>query len=83
MEDILSGLKSKYPDQILLEHCFYRQSSVEEDKSDPLWTAVYFYVVNKCSFSGLSQSSSFSSQASVSNFSRKGILKLRLSTTYT
>jgi len=38
--------------------------------------AVAFYVVNKCSFSGLTESSSFSQQASVSNFSVRGIQKL-------
>jgi len=38
--------------------------------------AVAFYILNKCSFSGLTESSSFSPQASVSNFSMNGILKL-------
>ena len=38
--------------------------------------AVAFYIVNKCSFSGLTESSSFSSQASNSNFSVRGIEKL-------
>lgn len=38
--------------------------------------AVAFYIVNKCSFSGLTESSSFSKQASVSNFSVNGISKL-------
>jgi DNA adenine methylase len=38
--------------------------------------AVAFYVVNKCSFSGLTESSSFSEQASQNNFSRRGIEKL-------
>jgi DNA adenine methylase len=38
--------------------------------------AVAFYVVNKCSFSGLTESSSFSAQASQSNFSFRGIDKL-------
>ena len=33
--------------------------------------------LNKCSFSGLTESSSFSKQASVSNFSMRGIEKLR------
>ena len=37
--------------------------------------AVAFYVVNKCSFSGLTESSSFSEQASNSNFSLRGIYK--------
>ncbi len=38
--------------------------------------AVAFYIVNKCSFSGLTESSSFSPQASNSNFSVRGIEKL-------
>ena len=38
--------------------------------------AVAFYIVNKCSFSGLTESSSFSPQASMSNFSMRGIQKL-------
>jgi DNA adenine methylase len=38
--------------------------------------AVAFYIVNKCSFSGLTESSSFSAQASNSNFSMRGIEKL-------
>ena len=38
--------------------------------------AVAFYIVNKCSFSGLTESSSFSPQASNSNFSLRGIYKL-------
>jgi len=47
------------------------------DKENPhLQRAAAFYVVNKCSFSGLTESSSFSQQASVGNFSMKGINKL-------
>ena len=38
--------------------------------------AVSFYIVNKCSFSGLTESSSFSAQASDNNFSLRGIEKL-------
>ena len=38
--------------------------------------AVAFYIVNKCSFSGLTESSSFSEQASESNFSLRGIQRL-------
>jgi len=38
--------------------------------------AVAFYIVNKCSFSGLTESSSFSEQASQNNFSMRGIEKL-------
>ena len=46
-----------------------------EDTSD-YDKAVYFYIVNKCSFSGLTEASSFSPQASVSNFSWRGIKRL-------
>ena len=49
---------------------------VNEDSVSPLLRACAFYVVNKCSFSGLSESSSFSAQASDSNFSLRGIEKL-------
>jgi len=45
------------------------------NKSD-LSRAVAFYIVNKCSFSGLTEASSFSKQASESNFSMRGIEKL-------
>jgi DNA adenine methylase len=38
--------------------------------------AAAFYIVNKCSFSGLTESSSFSPQASNANFSLRGIEKL-------
>lgn len=38
--------------------------------------AVAFYIVNKCSFSGLTESSSFSASASNNNFSQRGISKL-------
>ena len=49
--------------------------------TNPIWTLYgvllkAFYVVNKCSFSGLTESSSFSKQASDSNFSMRGIEKL-------
>jgi DNA adenine methylase len=38
--------------------------------------AIAFYIVNKCSFSGLTEISSFSLQASNGNFSMRGIEKL-------
>jgi len=48
----------------------------ETRKCEPFHRAVSYYVVNKCSFSGLTESSSFSSSASESNFSMRGIDKL-------
>ncbi len=47
----------------------------DEDISD-FDRAVAFYIVNKCSFSGLTASSTYSPQASISNFSLNGIEKL-------
>jgi site-specific DNA-adenine methylase len=49
---------------------------VNDKNLQPLDRAVAFYIVNKCSFSGLTESSSFSQQASVSNFSVRGISKM-------
>jgi DNA adenine methylase len=45
-------------------------------ESEDLYRAAAFYVINKCSFSGLTESSTFSGQASISNFSMNGIDKL-------
>ena len=49
---------------------------INDNTKTDLERAVAFYVVNKCSFSGLTESSSFSAQASDSNFSLRGIEKL-------
>ena len=50
--------------------------TVNDTHQTNLERAVAFYIVNKCSFSGLTESSSFSQQASNSNFSLRGIEKL-------
>ena len=49
---------------------------INDSEQSNLDRAVAFYVVNKCSFSGLTESSAFSKQASKSNFSINGIEKL-------
>ncbi len=72
----LVQLKQKYPDpssarNLFLDSKEYLQKS--EWDSEPFHKAVAFYVVNKCSFSGLTENSSFSKQASDQNFSLKGI----------
>jgi len=49
----------------------------EINTTDNLFTsAVYFYILNKCSFSGLGENSSFSEMASDQNFNLRGINKL-------
>ena len=74
----LQELKSRYPDPSSAKGLFLESKEYLNDESnnDALWRAVSFYTVNKCSFSGLTESSSFSKQASDSNFSMRGIEKL-------
>ena len=73
----LSDLKIKHPNPDSAKALFLESKEIinSQDKSK-LERAVAFYVVNKCSFSGLTESSSFSAQASDSNFSMRGIEKL-------
>ena len=77
MKNILTDLKSEYntPDKarVLFNDA---KVSVNDLQQTDLDRAVAFYIVNKCSFSGLTESSSFSQQASNSNFSMRGIEKL-------
>jgi DNA adenine methylase len=77
LKDILVDLKSKNNTPELARDLFLHTKGQINDQSLPsIHRAVAFYVVNKCSFSGLTESSSFSSQASNSNFSLRGIEKL-------
>ena len=78
MKTKLQELKSRYPDPSSAKELFLESKEYLNDESnnDALWRAVSFYIVNKCSFSGLTESSSFSKQASNSNFSMRGIEKL-------
>ena len=52
------------------------KEKLNEGDTDNKDRAIYFYIINKCSFSGLTESSSFSASASDSNFSMRGIDKL-------
>ena len=52
------------------------KEAINDRSLDCIERAAAFYIVNKCSFSGLTESSSFSKQASISNFSMRGIEKL-------
>jgi len=77
MKDKLLDLKSKNdtPDKakILFTDA---KVSIHDLHQTNLDRAIAFYVVNKCSFSGLTEISSFSQQASIGNFSVRGIEKL-------
>ena len=89
LTDKLIDYKTNHPDppkelrkeegtEFPAKELFLNSKEVINNKSrDGIERAAAFYIVNKCSFSGLTESSSFSKQASVSNFSMKGIEKLR------
>ena len=77
MHDTLLDIKRQNNDPNLAKDIFLKCKEQVNDKDIPPFNrAVAFYVVNKCSFSGLTESSSFSRQASISNFSVRGIEKL-------
>ena len=77
MKDKLLDYKSKNSTPDLAKVLFYHSKIfMREPLLSNLDRAVAFYIVNKCSFSGLTEGSSFSQQASNSNFSVKGIEKL-------
>ena len=79
LKDRLLELKAKHPDPDKAKHLFLESKEYlqhEPRRCDVKARAVSFYIVNKCSFSGLTESSSFSRQASDSNFSVRGIEKL-------
>ena len=77
LKDVLSDLKSSHNDPVSAKTLFLSSKVKINDISvNNFDRAVAFYIVNKCSFSGLTESSSFSPQASNANFSLRGIEKL-------
>jgi site-specific DNA-adenine methylase len=77
IKDKLADLKTTNNTPVLAKELFLKSKEHINDQSlASIDRAVAFYVVNKCSFSGLTESSSFSEQASNSNFSLRGIEKL-------
>ena len=77
LKDKLVDIKTSNNTPVLAKELFLKAKEQVNDKDlSSIDRAVAFYVVNKCSFSGLTESSSFSPQASNSNFSLRGIEKL-------
>ena len=73
----LVDCKLAYNTPELAKELFLKSKDHINDKTQSNFNrAVACYIVNKCSFSGLTESSSFSEQASNSNFSLRGIYKL-------
>jgi DNA adenine methylase len=77
LKDKLVSLKTANNTPELARELFLKAKEQINDQSlHSIDRAVAFYIVNKCSFSGLTESSSFSQQASQNNFSLRGIEKL-------
>ena len=77
LRDELVQLKNRHPEPVSAKLLFLdAKEKLNDDSTSNLSRAISFYIVNKCSFSGLTESSSFSKQASESNFSMRGIDKL-------
>ena len=77
LQDAIFSKKNHYPDPDTARKLFNQsKEEINEPDLSSFDRAVAFYIVNKCSFSGLTESSSFSEQASQSNFSFNGIDRL-------
>ena len=77
LQSLLVDCKSSHPNPDKARILFSdAKITVNDTHQTNLERAAAFYIVNKCSFSGLTESSSFSPKASVSNFSLRGISKL-------
>jgi len=79
LSDCLIDIKKEYDAPEKAKKLFLESKErINDEHTHDLERAIAFYIVNKCSFSGLTESSSFSAQASISNFSMNGIKKLSL-----
>jgi DNA adenine methylase len=76
LSNTLLELKQKHNNQDKAKNLFIKAKEEINYLNDSDLAAAYFYVLNKCSFSGLTESSSFSKLASDQNFTVSGIEKL-------
>lgn len=77
LKNELIDCKLAYNTPELAKELFLKSKNHINDQTlSNLDRAAAFYIVNKCSFSGLTEISSFSQQASIGNFSIRGIEKL-------
>ena len=78
ISDALIETKNNYNTPDKARELFETAKKELSDKdATPIEKAINFWIVNKCSFSGLTESSSFSAGASQSNFSLKGATALK------
>lgn len=78
LTDMLLYIKTKYLDNDEEHKRIFESYQNNISTADKINQAVMFFVMNKCSYSGLTENSTFSVQASRSNFSLVGIKKLPL-----
>ena len=77
LQDAIWSKKNHFPDRDSARKLFNdSKEDINDKEKSEFDRAIAFYIVNKCSFSGLTESSSFSPQASESNFSFNGIERL-------
>ena len=77
LQRTLVTVKKDHPDPDSAKQLFEQaKENLHDPEKSKFDKACSFYIINKCSFSGLTESSSFSAQASDSNFSMRGIEKL-------
>lgn len=72
----LLSIKEPIVDEVEKHRDLFVEAKKNIHEQSPFNQAVSFYILNKCSFSGLGENSSFSKMASKSNFSLRGIEKL-------
>ena len=75
LSNVLAMYKDKYDTKESARELF-NTCKENIDKQSEFQAAVYFWIMNKCSYSGLTENSSFSPQASVQNFTKRGITNL-------
>ena len=76
LSDACIAIKKDHPDPITAKSLF-NQAKDEIATAESFRQAVLFWVLNKCSYSGLTENSAFSESASNQNFSLRGAGNLR------
>ena len=76
LSDILVAIKEENSTEEKAKELFL-SAKEEISEADTFRSAVLFWILNKCSYSGLTENSSFSASASNQNFSTRGAKKLK------
>jgi len=76
LSDVLVGIKEDNSTEEKAKELFI-SAKEEISKADPFRKAVLFWILNKCSYSGLTENSSFSASASNQNFTTRGAKHLK------